>query len=56
MEAGTNNGIIINRKAPEFYAVSLDFFRPFEMRGETNKGSRGKVYGIIINCLVSRAV
>ena len=42
--------------APAFYSVSLDFFGPFETRGETNKRWRGKAHGIIINCLVSRAV
>ena len=44
------------KPAPPFFNTSLDFFGPFLVRGETNKRSRGKAYGIIYNCLLSRAV
>ena len=39
-----------------FCFTSLDFFGPFGVRGEVNKRSRGKVYGLLFNCIVSRAV
>ena len=42
--------------APAWSSVSLDLFGPFAIRGEVNKRSRGKAYGLIINCLVTRAV
>jgi hypothetical protein len=42
--------------APAWSSVSLDLFGPFEIRGEVNKRSRGKAYGLIINCLLTRAV
>ena len=42
--------------APAWSAVSLDLFGPFVIRGEVNKRSRGKAYGLIINCLLTRAV
>ena len=34
----------------------MDFFGPFEVRGEVNKRTRLKVYGVLFDCLVSRAV
>ena len=42
--------------APAWSSVSLDLFGPFVIRGEVNKRSRGKAYGLIINCLLTRAV
>ena len=42
--------------APAWSATSVDFFGPFQTRGETNKRSHGKAYGLIFNCLASRAV
>lgn len=42
--------------APAWSATGVDFFGPFQTRGETNKRSRGKAYGLIFNCLASRAV
>ena len=36
--------------------TSLDFFRPFTVKGEVNKRARGKAYGILVNCLACRAV
>ena len=44
------------KPAPAFCFTSLDYFGPFEERGEVNKRSRGKVYGLLFNCIVSRAV
>ena len=42
--------------APAWSYSSLDLFGPFEIRGETNKRSKAKGYGVIFNCLLSRAV
>ena len=44
------------KPAPAWSYTSIDLFGPFEIRGEINKGSRGKVYGVIFNCMLSRAV
>lgn len=40
--------------APAWTATAIDFFGPFMTRGETNKRSRGKAYGLVFNCLASR--
>ena len=42
--------------APAWYHISLDLFGPFETKGEVNKRSRGIAYGVVINCLLTRAV
>ena len=42
--------------APAWSSISLDLFGPFETRGEVNKRSRGKAFGLILDCLYSRAV
>jgi len=42
--------------APAWSYSSLDIFGPFEIKGEVNKRTRGKGFGIIFNCLLSRAV
>ena len=42
--------------APAWSSISLDLFGPFEIRGEVNKRTRGKAYGLILNCLLCRAV
>ena len=44
------------KPAPAWTFISIDFFGPFEAKGEVNKRTRGKVYGILFNCLGSRAV
>ena len=44
------------KPAPAWHNISLDFFGPFEIKGEVNKQSRGKGYGVLFNCLVSRAM
>ena len=42
--------------APAWSQISLDLFGPFVTRGEVNKRSRGKAYGLIVTCLLTRAV
>ena len=42
--------------APAWSPTSVDFFVHFQTRGETNKRSCGKAYGLIFNYLASRAV
>ena len=44
------------KPAPAWTYTSLDYFGPFWVRGEVNKRSRGKAYGVIFNCLLTRAV
>ena len=41
---------------PAWSATAVDLFGPFLTRGETNKRSRGKAYGVLFNCVASRAV
>ena len=44
------------KPAPAWSSTALDYFGPFQTRGEVNKRSRGKAYGVLFNCLLSRAV
>ena len=44
------------KPAPAWTYTSLDYFGPFWIRGEVNKRSRGKAYGVIFTCLLTRAV
>ena len=44
------------RPAPAWSYTSLDLFGPFEIKGEVNKRTRSKGYGIIFTCMLSRAV
>ena len=44
------------KPSPAFRNVGLDYFGPFATKGEVQKRTRGKGYGIIITCDVSRAV
>ena len=44
------------KPAPAWSYVSLDLFGPFKIRGETNKRSRSKAYGVIFDCLLCRSV
>ena len=44
------------KPAPAFTSVGLDYFGPYATKGEVQKRTRGKGYGIIIACDVSRAV
>ena len=42
--------------SPPFMAVCIDYFGPFQIKGEVQKRVRGKGYGVLITCLVVRAV
>ena len=41
---------------PTFHEVSLDIFGPYEIHDTVKKRCRKKVWGVIINCLASRAL
>ena len=41
---------------PAFYHTSLDLFGPFIIRDNIKKRARSKAYGIIFNCMATRAV
>ena len=42
--------------SPPFYHTAVDLFGPFIIKGTVNKRCRGKAYGVLFNCLVSRTV
>lgn len=42
--------------SPPFYITYLDFFGPMQIRDTVKGRSRGKAYGVIFNCGVSRGV
>ena len=44
------------KPSPAFQNVGIDYFGPYATRGEVQKRTRGKAYGIIFSCDVSRAV
>ena len=44
------------KSSPPFYVCGIDLFGPFSIKGEVNKRSIEKGYGIIFTCLVIRAV
>ena len=44
------------KPSPPWSAVGIDLFGPYEIRGEVNKRSTGKAYGIIFVCLPTTAV
>ena len=44
------------KPSPPFNYTSLDLFGPLEIRGEVNKRSKGKVFGVIFTCLSTRAI
>ena len=44
------------KPCPAWNATALDFFGPFETKGEVNKRAGGKAYGVLLNCVASRAV
>ena len=43
------------KPAPPWYSVTIDFTGPHEVKGEVNKRSRGKAYGVIFTCNLTRA-
>ena len=44
------------KPSPAFQNVGLDYFGPFEVKGEIQKRVRGKCYGVLFACDSSRAV
>ena len=42
--------------SPPFYHCAVDLFGPFQIRDSVKKRCRGKAYGVLFNCLSSRAV
>ncbi len=44
------------KPSPAFTNVGVDYFGPYATKGEVQKRTRGKCYGIIFSCDVSRAV
>ena len=44
------------KPSPPFYHTSLDYFGPFAIRGEVQKRTRGKAYGVVFTCFTTRAV
>ena len=44
------------RPSPAFFCVGIDFFGPYVIKGEVNKRTRGKCYGVIFACFSTRAV
>ena len=44
------------KPAPAWDATALDFFGPFKIKDEVKKRTTGKAYGLIFNCLTTRAV
>ena len=44
------------KPAPPFFHSMVDLFGPYSVKGEVNKRSTMKVYGVIITDLLTRAV
>ena len=44
------------KPSPTWYNISLDYFGPFCIKGDVNRRSQGKCFGILFNCLMARAV
>ena len=44
------------KPAPTWDSTALDFFGPFKVKDEVKKRMTGKAYGLIFNCLATRAV
>ena len=44
------------KPAPAWYNTALDLFGPFAIKGEVNKRTVGKGYGVICTCLLTRAI
>ena len=48
--------VIRLKPAPPFYYCAVDLFGPLVIRDTVKKRTHGKGYGVLFNCLVSRAV
>ena len=44
------------KPAPAWYSIAIDYFGPMEIKGEVNKRSRGKCFGVLFNSLEMRGV
>lgn len=44
------------KPAPPFYHTAVDLFGPLKIRDTVKKRTYGKTFGVIFNCLVTRAV
>ena len=44
------------KPAPAWSYVGVDLFGPYSIRGDVNKRSTGKIYGVIFSCMLTRAV
>lgn len=44
------------KPAPPFYHTAVDLFGPFTIKDTVKKRTRSKVYGVVFNCLATRAV
>ena len=44
------------KPAPPWYSTGIDLFGPYRIRDEIKKRTTSKTYGVIFNCLGTRAV
>ena len=44
------------KPSPPWYCTGVDLFGPFITRKEVQKRVRGKAYGVLFNCMTTRAV
>ena len=44
------------KPAPPRYTTAIDLFDPYTIKDEVKKRTRSKVYGVLFNCLTTRAV
>ena len=44
------------KPAPAWSYIGIDLFGPYHVRGDINKRSTGKIYGVIFTCLLIRAI
>ena len=44
------------KPTPPFTHIMVDYFGPFQVKGEVQKRIRGKCYGVIFTCLVCRGI
>ena len=44
------------KPAPPWYTTAIDLFGPYTIKDEVKKRARSKAYGVLFNCLATRAV